>query len=152
MPMLPAPADHPALALLPEVPTREDIERFGRFLQSLEGQSGVLDLSLSHHLNADLYARGVVIKAETFLVGLAHKRPGFAFCVGDITIWTETGRERFTGAHMLNTAPGRMRIGFAHADTTWFTVHANPTGAMDHHAAEDALVEQPERLMNRRAA
>ena len=143
--------DHPALTLLPEVPTREQIEAFGQFLQGLEADCAPPDLHTSHHVNEDLYGRGVVLQPEAFLVGLAHKRPGFAFCVGDITVWTEQGRQRYTGAHMLKTEPGRMRIGFAHAETTWFTVHRNDTGSDNVQAIEDALVEHADRLMTRRA-
>jgi hypothetical protein len=65
--MLPSLLDdhHPALALLPEVPTQEQIERFGEFVQSLEGEHGVVDIS-TMHLHADgLYGRSVVIKAGT---------------------------------------------------------------------------------------
>lgn len=140
-----------ALAVLPDMPTREQIEIFGRTLQSLEPEHGVVDIGTSHHVNADLYGRGVVLPAGHYLVGLAHTQPGLAICVGDIEIWTTKGRERFTGAHILQTEPGVMRVGFAHADTTWFTVHANKTGGLDVNAIEDSLVEHPERLMTRRA-
>lgn len=153
--------DHPALRLLPDVPTRDEIEAFGQMLERLEGEHGAPDIGTAHHVNEDLYGRSIVLPAGAFLVGLAHKRPGFAVCVGDITVWTERGRERLTGAHILQTVPGLMRVGFAHADTTWFTVHSNPTGAHDrtglgriagHHieAIEDALVEHADRLMTRR--
>jgi len=36
--------DHPALTLLPEVPTREQIEAFGQFLQGLEADCAPPDL------------------------------------------------------------------------------------------------------------
>ena len=44
-----------------------------------------------------------------------------------------------------------MRVGFAHADTTWLTVHRNDTGTTDPQVLEDALVEHADRLMTRRA-
>lgn len=148
--MLPATVEHPALALLPLVPTRDEIERFGEFILSVEAEKGIVDIGTSHHVNSDLYGRGVVLQPETFLVGLAHKRPGFAICVGDITVWTERGRERFTGAHIIQTQPGHMRIGFAHAETTWFTVHRNVTGEVDFEMIEESLVVDAHRLMTRR--
>lgn len=131
------------------MPTEAQIEAFGQHLQSLE-PSGVVDLRTTHQVNDDLYGRGIVLAADTFLVGLAHTQPGFAISVGDITVWTADGMQRLTGAHILKTQPGRMRIGFAHAETSWFTVHANKTCGTDVETIEDSLVEHPERLQTRR--
>lgn len=147
-PMLPSTPDHPALALLPDAPTRAQIEAFGQRIEAMES-AGLVDLHTKHHINADIYGRSIVLGAETFLVGLAHTHPGIAVCVGDITVWTEDGRQRYTGAHIIQTKPGRMRVGFAHAETTWLTVHANKTGGTDVEKIEDSLVERPERLMTR---
>lgn len=142
--------DHPALALLPDAPTREQIELFGAYLQSLEPAHGSVDLGTAHHHASGMYGRSVVIPAGTMLVGLAHKAGHINVCVGDITVWTEHGRKRLTGAHVMASEPGVVRVGFAHADTTWLSVHRNDTGANDIEAIEDALVEHPERLASRR--
>ena len=141
--------DHPALALLPATPTESQMEAFGRLLQKIETSEGP-DIATQNHVNSDLYGRSITIGKDTFLVGLPHKRAGLAICVGDITVWTAQGRERLTGAHILNTKPGGMRIGFAHSETTWFTVHANKTNGTDVEMIEDSLVEHPERLQTRR--
>jgi len=141
---------HPALAVLPDLPTQEQIEAFGTLLQSLEAEHGVVDISTMHHHAEGLYGRSVVIKAESYLVGLAHKAGHLNVCVGDITVWTSRGRQRLTGAHILRSEPGEMRVGFAHADTTWLTVHRNDTGTTDPRVLEDALVEHAERLQSRR--
>lgn len=143
--------DHPALALLPEVPTQDDIERFGQLIQSLEGEHPLVDISTMHHHAQGLYGRSVVIKAGTFLVGLAHKAGHLNVCVGDVTVWTKAGRTRLTGAHILPADAGAMRVGFAHTDTTWFSIHRNDTGTTDAAVIEDALVERSDRLMTRRA-
>lgn len=142
--------DHPALALLPAVPTRDQLEHFGQLLLSLESEHGLVDIGTQHHHAESLYGRSVVIKAETFVAGAVHKIEGFVVCVGDITVWTERGRERYTGAHILTSQPG-PRVVFAHTDTTWFTVHPNNTGGRDINAIESAIVEQSHRLMTRRA-
>lgn len=149
--MQPSIPDHPALALLPASPTRDQLERFGQIIQSLEGEHGVVDINTMHHHAAGLYGRSVLIKADTFLVGLPHKAGHLNVCVGDITVWTEGGSRRLTGAHILPSVPGTARVGFAHADTTWFSIHRNDTGTTDERVIEDALVEHAERLMTRRA-
>lgn len=153
-PMVPSLLDdnHPALALLPDCPTQEQIEHFGALVQSLEGEHGIVDISTMHHHAEGLYGRSVVIKAGTFLVGLPHKAGHLNVCVGDVTVWTPAGRKRLTGAHILPAEAGVMRVGFAHQDTTWLSVHRNDTGGTDLQAIEDALIQHPERLMTRRAA
>ena len=150
-PMLPStPHEHPALALLPAAPTRGEIEAFGRYLQSLEAEHAPPDLSTRHHVVGGVYGRSVVIQADTFLVGLPHNEDHLCVCVGDITIWTEHGRQRLTGAHILDGKAGAPRVGFAHADTTWLTVHARPAGAATVADIEAALVQDPHLLLSRR--
>lgn len=145
--------DHPALSLLPDVPTREDIEEFGRLLQELEGQTGeVPDIGTAHHFAGDVYGRSVVIPEGTYLVGLPHKEDHLNICMGDIVVWTEQGKQRLTGPHILPAKAGVMRVGFALEDTTWLSVHVNRTGGQDTRAIEDALVEHSDRLMTRRHA
>lgn len=139
-----------ALAVLPETPTREQIEAFGYALMGLEPEHGMVDVQTMHHHVDGLYGRSVVIKAGTYLVGLPHKAASFNLCIGDITVWTETGRARFTGVHLVNGTPGAMRVGFAHADTTWLSIHRNDTGTTDTQVLEAALVEHSERLMTQR--
>lgn len=160
-PMLPTPTDHdlpltapdhPALDLLPDAPTEQDIERFADLLLRLEGEHGMVDLSTREHLSGDVYGRSVVIEAGTFLVGAPHLAPGLAVCVGDITVWHAGARQRLTGAHILTTQPGGYRVGFAHSDTTWLTVHARPAGAETSEQIEGALVAGADGLMTRRAA
>ena len=149
-PMELCPTDHPALACLPECPTREAIEAFGRYLQSLEDDHAPPDVRTAHHFAGDVYGRSVVIGADTFLVGLPHREDHLNVCVGDITVWTEQGRQRYTGAHIIPAQAGATRVGFAHAPTTWLSVHVNRTGGRDLDAIEDSLVEHADRLMSRR--
>lgn len=146
----PALVDHPALTLLSDCPTREQIESLGAFLESIEGGHPAPDISTAHYFVGEVYGRSVTIPAETFLVGLPHKADHLNVCVGDITVWTERGRERFTGAHVVKGRAGQMRVGFAHADTTWLSVHANHTGGEDLAAIEASLIENPDRLLSRR--
>lgn len=142
--------DHPALALLPDAPTRDQIERFGAYLFALETSHGAADVGTRHHHVRGLYGRSVDIKAGTFGVGVPHKDACFVVCIGDIETWTAQGRQRFTGLHIVESNPG-PRIVFAHADTTWFTVHRNDTGTTDIEAIEAATFDTPERLLSRRA-
>jgi hypothetical protein len=144
--------DHPATTLLPAAPTRDQLEAFGHWLQSMEARYDIVDIGTMHHHVGGLYGRSVVIPAESFLVGLPHKAAHLNVCVGDITVWTEGGSRRLTGAHIVPSVSGSVRVGFAHAETTWLSVHRNDTGVTDKRIIEDALVEHAERLMTRRHA
>lgn len=148
--MQPCLPDHPALAVLPDVPSREQIEEFGAFLQTLEADGPPPDIQTVHHLAGDVYGRSVVIGAGTYLVGLPHREDHLNVCVGDIVVWTEQGRQHYQGAHVIAAKAGAMRVGFALADTTWLSVHVNRTGGTDTEAIEDSLVEHADRLMSRR--
>jgi hypothetical protein len=142
--------DHPALAVLPDAPTRDQIEAFGAWVQSLEVDHGMPDIATAHHFAGDVYGRSVVIRKDTFLIGLPHKADHLNVCVGDIVVWTDEGKVRLQGAHILPARAGVMRVGFALEDTTWLSVHHNATGTRDLGAIEDSLVEHADRLMTRR--
>lgn len=149
--MLPSEYADVALSdLLPDAPTREQMEALGRFLQANEQEIGHVDLGTVHHFADRLYGRSIVIKAGTLLVGLPHKQGAMNVCLGDITVWTEGGRQRLTGTHVLSSPPGGMRVGYAHADTSWLTVHANLTGSTELSVIEDSLIENSELLLDRR--
>lgn len=137
---------------LPDAPTAGDVARFAALVLAIEAEVGPMHVSTCMHLAHKIAGRSAVIPKDVILVGLPHKLGGIAVCVGDITVWSEGKRERFTGAHIITTRPGGYRIGLAHADTTWLTVHANETGGEDIAAIEDSLVDGADRLMTRRVA
>lgn len=134
--------------LLPERPTQGQIEAFAALVQA-STPAGAVDVTTMHHRAEGIYGRSVTIPAGAVLVGLAHKKGCLVVCVGDITVVSEAGWQRITGARIFRADPGGMRVGLAHADTTWLTVHA--TELSDIEAIEDSLVEHSERLMTRGA-
>ena len=157
IPMLPStqtdstPGDLLLAELLPDAPTREQIEHFAQLVLAAEQQHGMVDISTMHHLAGDVYGRSVLIPAGHALVGLPHKKAHLCVCVGDIQVWTEGKTQRLTGLHVLPGQPGAMRIGRAFADTFWLAVHANPTETQDVESLEADLFEHAHLLMDRRA-
>jgi quercetin dioxygenase-like cupin family protein len=72
-----------------------------------------------------LYIREIHIPKGMTLVGRIHLQGHVSIIVkGDITIITETGTERIVGPRILISPPGTKRVGIAHEDTIWTTVHA----------------------------
>lgn len=135
---------------LSATPSREQIERLEGEMLSLEGQGHGLALDTWHHFADGLMARTILIPAGALLTGAVHKAEHLNICAGDITVWTEQGMQRLTGYRVLPSLPGAKRVGHAHADTWWTTVHANPGNERDIAQLEDALIENPNTLQARR--
>lgn len=128
--------------VLPQKPTREQIERFEQFLLSLPEQA---EVPTTHHFAPGLYVREMFIPADTFLTGAVHKTEHIAIFVGDITVWTEEGMKRLTGYHRVLSKPGAKRVGYAHADT-WCTGFF-PTNKTNVAEIEADLCETPHLLL-----
>lgn len=141
-----------ALAVLPVHPTAGQIERLGQELLRAEAAGFGVELQTWHHFADGLVARTILIPAGTCLNGAPHKAEHLNVCHGDITVWTEAGMQRLTGYHVLPSLPGAQRVGYAHADTHWTTVHTNPGNERDIAALEDALVDNADTLQRRRLA
>ena len=137
---------------LPNVPTREQIQTLEGMLLQVEAQGGCVVIDTWHHFADGLVARTILIPAGTMLTGASHKTEHLNIAHGDITVWTEAGMRRLTGYHVLPSLPGAKRVGYAHADTWWTTVHLNPTNERDVEALADALVEDTHTLQSRRLA
>lgn len=136
---------------LPAAPTRPQIERLEALMLEAEGEAGV-QVDTWHQFAPGLYARTILIRAGTLLTGAAHREGHLNIAHGDITVWTEDGMKRLTGYHVLPSRPGAKRVGLAHADTYWTTVHANPGEVRDVGELEHMLAEDPESLQHRRLA
>lgn len=138
-------------AALPQKPTREQIERLEREMLVQEESGLGLKLDTWHHFADGLVARTIFIPAGSTLTGAEHRAEHLNVCHGDITVWTEQGMQRLTGYHVLPSLPHAKRVGYAHADTWWTTVHANPENERDIEKLEDALVISTQ-LQSRRTA
>jgi hypothetical protein len=140
------------VAVLPAVPTREQIEHLEAQLLAAESYGAGVLIEAEHHFAAGLVARTIMIPAGTCLTGAAHLSEHLNIATGDITVWTEAGMRRLVGHHVLPSMAGAKRVGYAHKDTWWTSVHLNPTNTRDVQALEAALVEDPHRLQSQRLA
>jgi hypothetical protein len=96
-----------------------------------------VNIPVEHLFVNGMYARTIVIPADTILTGRVHKF-GYVDIMlqGDITVATPEGVKRFTGYNVFEGVAGRKRAGYAHKDTYWVTVHrtdvTEPVGIEDH--------------------
>jgi len=130
------------LIQIPAVPTREQIQRLEDEMRRL----GVrVDIRTTHYFAEGLYAREIFIPKGCLLTGRIHRAEHLNIVSqGVITVWTEEGMKRVAAPFTMVSRPGTKRVGLAHEDTVWTTVHA--TRETDIETLELQLVE-PESLL-----
>lgn len=108
-------------------------------LQDELGKLPQVEIVTTHHFSKGLYAREIFIPKGTILVGKIHKYQSLnILSQGDITILTEFGARRVRAPYTVVSPPLTKRIGYAHEDTVWTTVHA--TDETDLEKLEDELI------------
>lgn len=127
-----------ALPVLPNVPTREQIEELERHLAVHPGR--IAELPVMHHFAPGLYVRELHMPAGTLATGKTHKTKHFlSVDVGDVTLWTEQGMRRVQAPFKTISQPGAKRVALAHAYTVITTYH--PTEETDLVKIEAELIE-----------
>lgn len=87
-------------------------------------------LPLVHNFIPGAYGRELHIPAGALIVGKIHRAPCFNFVnAGTITVLTEAGIKTITAPAFFRSEAGVKRVGLAHTDTIWITVH--PTKETD---------------------
>lgn len=94
-----------------------------------------------HRFADGIYAREITIPAGTLLTGKIHRTQHLNIVsAGRISVWTEGEPVRVIEAPYAFVAqPGTRRVGFAHEDTVWTTIHA--TTETDLERLEAQLIE-----------
>ena len=92
-----------------------------------------------HYFARGLYAREITIPKGTLLTGKIHLFEHInIISKGEISVLTEHGVKRIVAPATLISKPGIKRIGYAHEETVWTTIHA--CNAIDAAKAEKLLV------------
>jgi hypothetical protein len=124
-------------ALIPQ----QDVPAMIGRLASEVAQLPQLEPVIDHSFAPGVYIRSCIVPAGAVVVGKKHLHDHVSFVDGDITVYSKDGHTRITGARMLYATAGVQRAVYAHADTIWRTVHANPTDERDLGRLEAALIE-----------
>ena len=94
-----------------------------------------------HYFAKGLYAREITIPAGTLLTGKIHTTQHLnIISQGDISVLTENGPKRVQAPCTLVSPPGTKRAGYAHTDTVWTTIHANPDDLTNPDVLESILI------------
>jgi len=100
-----------------------------------------MDLPLTHTFPEGIYAREIFIPKDTIIVGKIHRHQHLNFIsYGDVTCLTKDGLNRYRGPWTMVSSAGTKRAVYAHEDTVWTTIHANPNNETDFGKLEDFII------------
>ncbi|UOF80460.1 putative tail fiber protein [Caudoviricetes sp.] len=126
---------------LAKVPTRAQIVRLENEMRKCEQ----IHIEPVHHFANGVYAREITIPAGTLLTGKVHKTEHLnIISQGRITVWTEDGMKTVEAPYTIVSRPGTKRVGLAHTDTVWTTIHG--THERDLGRLEAELIESEDLL------
>lgn len=101
---------------------RVKIDRLEGFMRQVDAQ---VEIKPVHRFAKGLYAREIFIPKGTLLTGKIHKQEHLNIVAqGEISVLTEAGPQRIKAPFTIVSQPGTKRVGYAHEDTVWITVHA----------------------------
>lgn len=79
-----------------------------------------VEIPVKHYVNNGIYYREITIPKGVFMTGSMYEGAHIHFVIrGDMTVMTEDGLKRVTGAQTFVSPPGVKRAGFAHEETVW---------------------------------
>ena len=89
-------------------------------------------LPLVHTFTPGLYVRQIIIPAGTLLTSMEHKTEHpFIIVSGEIDVISNFETIKYVAPYMGITKPGTKRALYAHTETIWITIHANPQNITD---------------------
>lgn len=101
-------------------------------LESVMRAGPTIEIETKHHFSKGVYAREIFIPKGTVLVGKIHKHENLnIISQGDISVLTEHGIERLKAPFTLVSPAGTKRVGYAHEDTVWLSIHGTDETDVD---------------------
>lgn len=106
-----------------------------------EGRNVAEAIVTKHHFAPGVYMREIEIPAGMVVTGAIHKTEHLNLLTkGRLAVWTEDGMKVLDAPQIIKSYPGIKRVGYAHTDSIWVTVHQNPDNEMDTEKLWDRLV------------
>lgn len=138
--LLPAGAGLPAMS-------GDDIAKVSLF-ESFMLEMPQVDIPVTHHLHAGLYARTIRIPAGVVLTGALIRIPTLLVFSGHATVFIGGESVELAGYHVLPAQAGRKQVFQAHADTDLTMLFA--TDAVTVEQAEEQFTAEADALASRR--
>lgn len=100
-----------------------------------------VDIPTTHHFAPGIYMREIFIPKGTTLTGKIHKTEHLnILSQGHLSVMTEDGVRHLKASTVIKSQPGIKRVGYAHEDSVWITVHLNPDDDRDTDKIEERLI------------
>lgn len=100
-----------------------------------------IQIETTHYFAPGVYMRQVFIPKGALVTGKIHKTEHLnILSKGELTVWTDEGMKRLTASTVVKSKPGIKRVGYAHEDSVWITVHPNVTEERDTDKIEEMLI------------
>lgn len=123
------------------------IEKIFQLEKQMEKMEQV-EIQTRHYFSKGLYAREIFIPKGVLLTGKIHKTEHInVLSQGEITVWTEEGMKRLKAPFMFVSQPGTKRVGYAHEDCVWTTIHGTNETEID--KLEIELIEDEKTFLER---
>ncbi|MCA8087501.1 hypothetical protein [Burkholderia cenocepacia] len=104
-------------------------------VEALESQIEKLpqaECPVRHIFAPGIYAREMTIPAGVVLTGAVHRTEHLNIVSkGRITVSTDDGMKEVRAPFAFVSKPGTKRVGYAHEETVWTTIHATTTTDLD---------------------
>lgn len=130
--------------------------------QQLQKRSGILELEgalmefedgenvvkgdsevfpLKHTFTDGIYIRQMSMKKDSFVIGKIHKHNHVWFLLtGEISVADENDTVDYIAPCYVEAPAGSKRMIYAHKDSIWVNVHANPTDTRDLEELEELII------------
>lgn len=103
-------------------PVEPIIDKINRLENFLLAQPQV-EVPVKHYVLDGIYYREITIPRGAFCTGSTYKNAHIHFLIrGDMTVLTQDGLKRVTGAQSFVSPAGVKRAGYAHEETVWAAV------------------------------
>jgi hypothetical protein len=112
---------------------RDLIDNSSKFLESAQEFENELlkyeqiDLNVKHFYINGMYAREITIPKGAMITSRVHAYGYVDIMIsGDITIITDAGKSSYSGYNLFEGFAGKKRVGLAHTEVKWITIHNVP--------------------------
>lgn len=115
-------------------------EKIGAFEVFLS-QFKQYEFEVKHTFTDGVYAREIFLPKDSMVVGKIHRHDHLNFISkGRVTVYTKDGLRTYQAPCTMVSTAGTKRAVYAHEDTVWTTIHANPSNETDLSKIEDFVI------------
>ena len=121
------------------------IELQNHLMQFVDGENVVKGDSevfpLKHTFTDGIYIRQMSMEKDSFVIGKIHKHNHVWFLLtGHIVVVDENDSVEHIAPCYVEAPAGSKRVIYAHEDSIWVNVHANPTNTRDLEELESLII------------